>query len=102
MPLFELPLNHEHFDDLEGVFVVWHRGRNPVLCVGQGAIRTQLARIQQDPTAQAEHQEHGLYVTWASMEPEHRDGVESYLVERLAPAIGAPPSAPAIEVNLPQ
>jgi hypothetical protein len=99
--LFNLRLDHGHFDNLRGVYVVWHLGRDPVLRVGQGDIREQLGRIQQDQSLQMQHQESSVYVTWAPVPQEIRDGVEGYLMQMLNPAMGGLPAAPPIPVNLP-
>jgi hypothetical protein len=101
--LYDLSLSNDYFNELEGVYVVWHRGRNPVLCVGQGVIREQLERIQRNQGIQAEHGECGLFVTWAPIPPDQRDGVEGYLARILDPVIcTAALTAAPIEVNLPQ
>jgi len=101
--LFDLPLEHPHFDDLEGVYVVWHQGVDPVLRVGQGAIRSGLRALLQDSRVCCEHESNGLFVTWADVRFEHRGGVAGYLTRMLQPRQGTESATtPAIEVNLPQ
>ena len=101
--LFDLPLQHNHFDDLEGVYVVWHHGIDPVLSVGHGRIRDELMRIVKDAAVRSKHEEQGLFVTWAAIPAEQRDGVEGYLTKMLNPSIqGERTSVTAIQVNLPQ
>jgi hypothetical protein len=101
--LFDLPLNHEHFDNLEGVYVVWHRGVDPVLCVGQGLIREELDRLLRDATVRSEHEGTGLYVTWAPIPREQRNGVEGYLAQTLNPMRGGDVTTTSpISVNLPE
>ena len=100
--LFDVDLNHEHFEDAEGVYVVWHHGRNPVLRVGQGLIRHEIETLLDAPDVIEIGQETVLYVTWAKIDDEERDGVERYLAEMLDPQIAGPlPDAESIEVNLP-
>jgi hypothetical protein len=69
--------------------------------VGQGAIRDCLTRTRVDAEIQAfDHL--GLFVTWATVSPEHRDGVEVFLAARLVPKVKRPlPNANSVDVNLP-
>lgn len=84
-----LNLNHAHFNGLEGVYVIWHSGRNPwTVYVGQGVIANRLAAHREDPDI-LKFRDLGLYVTWASVAARYRDGVERYLTEQLKPKVGA-------------
>ena len=59
--------------------------------VGQGDIEDRLRshRIDTDITKYAGlNQETPLLVTWASVTPQHRDGVERYLADTLKPLEG--------------
>ena len=101
--LFALDLFHEHFNGLEGVYVVWHKGRNPVLRVGQGVIRKQLQAMRRCLDLIEVGREFEVFVTWASVGPDRRRGVERYLCEMLSPQILVQHAAvPTIEVNLPR
>ncbi len=95
-------LSNDHFDGMEGVYVIWHGG-NPSHTVraGQGVIRDRIAQHRQDSQILA-FRNLGLFVTWASVPSHQKDGVERYLGDRLAPKVGDRlPDASSIEVNLP-
>jgi hypothetical protein len=95
-------LDHEHFNGLGGVYIIWHTGTNPATVrVGQGVIRDRLAAHRQDNEVQA-YVSFGLRVTWASVSESFRDGVEAYLAQTLNPLVGQRfPNVTPIEVNLP-
>lgn len=101
--LITLNLSHRHFDNLEGVYIIWHGGNNPkTVRVGQGEIRDRLGKHREDNEILA-YNNYGLFVTWARVVKEHRDGVERYLAERLKPLIGSTfPNVTPIGVNLPR
>ena len=95
-------LNHPHFNNMEGVYIIWHGGTNPsTVRIGQGVIRDRLAVHRTDPDIQVlSHLD--LYVTWASVPPPSMDGVEVFLANSLNPIVGFVfPSAQPIPVNLP-
>ena len=100
--LLTVDLEHEHFNNMEGVYIIWHDGTEPAYVrVGQGVIRERLATHRQDQDVLA-YKQYGLYVTWAQVAASHRDGVERYLAETLRPKIGSRfPEAIPIAVNLP-
>lgn len=95
-------LDHEHFDDMVGVYVIWHGGDNPsVVYVGQGMIKDRLRSHRTDERIQ-EYANLDLYVTWAKVEPAKRDGVERHLQDRWSPIVGDRyPDVDPIEVNSP-
>lgn len=101
--LSELDLNHEHFNDMEGVYVIWQGQENPVaLRVGQGLIRESLASERNNKDLLAYRDQHVLYVTWAEVNPRFRDGVLRYISEALKPELeNSYPDVPPIGVNLP-
>lgn len=101
--LLNLNLGHEHFNDMEGVYVIWHASQNPATVrVGQGFIRDRLVAHREDSAILA-YQQYGLYVTWARVAAVYRDGVERYLAAALKPKVGSRfPEAVSIEVNLPR
>lgn len=91
-------LAHSHFDGKEGVYIIW-QGKGPVIRVGQGVIRDRLSEHRNDKAIIAYH---NLFVTWAAVPAQHRDGIERYLANRLNPSVGAAfPNVEPIEVNLP-
>jgi hypothetical protein len=99
----EVDLTHEHFVDLEGVYVVWHHDQNPVLLVGQGEIRKAIRAMRDNRQLIDIARESKLFVTWADVPSSLRNGVERYLIEMLSPRnYLSMPSADPIEVNLPR
>lgn len=94
----DVDLAHAHFNSMEGVYVIWqHSG--PVVRLGQGIIKD---RIADHRTNRAITAYNNLYVTWAPVLAQYRDGIERYLANTLNPKIGdAFPNANQIAVNLP-
>lgn len=99
--LYQLDLDHVHFDTLEGVYVIWQAGpRGQIVRVGQGHIRTCLYAHRHDPEIERLGQ-YQLMVSWARVAREARDGVERFLVERYRPlSANALEPVTAIAVNL--
>ena len=100
--LFAINLNDPHFDDLQGVYMVWLGGNKPAaICAGSGLIREQLAERRAQPELQA-LRDKSLLVTWAKVDPLVSKGVERWLLENLRPKVAnrIPDSLP-VEVNLP-
>jgi len=101
--LYDLPLAHEHFRHLAGVYVVFQTGQRPVLRVGQGYIKTELGTLRLDPRVATRDHDDPLYVTWAEVPREDRAGVERFLTDMLDPELPtAPPDVEPIVVNLPR
>ena len=100
--LNEVDLTHHHFDDMEGVYIIWHGGQYPkVVRVGQGKVATRLAAHRVDDEIQA-FSRYGLFVSWAKVTQSSQNGVEAYLGATLNPLVGTRfPDAKYIEVNLP-
>ena len=72
-------LNHEHFKNRRGVYIIWHGGTEPaVVHVGQGNIRDRLAAHRNNPDIQ-QYKHLDLYVTWATVSEEFLLGVEGLL-----------------------
>ena len=95
-------LAHSHFENMHGVYAIWHGGDNAhTVRVGKGYVRDRLQAHRNDPEVQA-YARLGLYVTWASVPAQSQDGVEAYLAQRLTPKVGErfPQAVPA-QVNLP-
>lgn len=99
-----LNLNHKHFDNLRGVYIIWYWDSidNPrTVKVGQGSVRQRLAEHRLDPQIQS-YADRGLYVTWAHLPPHLLDGMEKYLGETLEPLVGSLfPAVQSIPVSLP-
>lgn len=100
--LSSVDLQHNHFDGLGGVYIIWHGGTgHTIVRVGQGTIRDRLTMHRSDAQILA-YQMFGLFVTWASIPMLYRDGVERFLAEHYRPKVGDRfPNVPALEVNLP-
>lgn len=97
--LDKLNLNHEYFDTLEGIYIIWS-GRDAVIRIGSGHIRDRVNehRADLDVTRFPE-----LHVTWAKAESNLFQGIEKYLASQLRPLIPAevPDDAEALIVNIP-
>jgi len=101
--LININLTHPNLDNIEGVYIIWHGGRNPrVVRVGQGIVRDSL-NLHRKKKAILQYKNSGpLYVTWATVDAQYRDGVERYLTESLEPLVDDHAlTAPRIEVNFP-
>ena len=87
-PLNSVNLNHEHFADMNGVYLIWHGGEKPqVAYVGQGEIKKRIAAHRNNQDIQ-QYQQFGLYVTWARLSEKDRNGVERYLAQTWKPKVG--------------
>lgn len=96
-------LDHEHFNNMHGVYVIWHGGTDPkVVYVGQGIIKERIIEHRTDPQIQA-YADLDLYVTWAAVPKEYRAAVESYLANTWSPIVGLrhPQTSPPMQVNSP-
>lgn len=100
--LIKLNLDHPHFNNLEGVYIIWHGAPNPtVVRVGQGIIRDRLRTHREDPLILI-YKEKDLYVTWAAVDFRYRDGIERYLAEKWHPKVGTKfPDVQPTQVNSP-
>ena len=89
----------------EGVYIIWYgtprHGR--VVYVGQGNITERLSEHRSNPEITRHDNQHNrLFVFWAFVEEDYRDGVERYLADRFAPLVGKMhPTDDAIRVNTP-
>jgi hypothetical protein len=101
-PLATVNLGHAHFNNVEGVYIIWHGGSAPATVrVGQGIIKDRIAAHRNDPDVQA-YARLGLFVTWTSIPSNYRHGVEAFLATRLNPKVGERfPNVVPIEINLP-
>lgn len=95
-------LPHPHFDNLEGVYVIWHGGPNPAtVYVGSGTVRDRLNSHRSDPRIQR-YGLLNLFVTWATVDRNNMQGVELYLANALRPLVGERhPNVAPIQVNAP-
>ena len=89
--------------DGEGVYIIWHGGKNPrVVDVGQGIIADRLRAHRNDEKITKYSKRGTLYVTWAKVAKADRDGVERYLADKWSPLAGRRyPQADPVEVNSP-
>ena len=101
-PFLTVNLQHPYFRNLGGVYIIWHGGQQAsTVYVGQGNIADRLAHHRLEPGI-LKYSPLGLFVTWASVDPSLRDGVERYLADKLQPKEGlAHPDVNPIAVNLP-
>ncbi len=96
-------LEDEHFDYMAGVYVIWKDvGGRVVSRVGQGHIRERMHQHRWEDDIMAADKQ-SLYLTWAGLDADQRDGVERFLYDLLKPQVyeGAAPAVPPIMVNLP-
>lgn len=95
-------LSSSHFNQMTGVYVIWHGGNNSrTVRVGQGSIKDRIEAHRTDPEVQA-YNHLGLYVTWARIPANSLNGVEAFLAQQLNPLVGQRfPDVPIIPVNLP-
>ena len=100
--LSNVNLSHAHFDNMDGVYIIWHGGPNAATVrVGQGNIRERLTAHRNDPEVQ-KFESLALYVTWAKVQSTERDGVEIFLAQKLSPKVGDRfPNKTPTQVNLP-
>lgn len=82
-----------------GVLLVWSGAGERVIFIGQGGIAKNLKWARQfEPIAAQQN----LFVTWATIPEDRQAGVRNYLLERLPPVHGDPPSSDVpVAVNLP-
>ncbi len=101
-PLNTVKLGHVHFDAMEGVYIIWHGGKDPaVVAVGQGFIRDELSAAKSDSAIQA-FRSYGLFATWAPIAARYREGVLVYLAEHYNPKVArAVPAVEPVPVELP-
>jgi hypothetical protein len=100
--LLKLNLNHSHFENLNGVYIIWHGGKQPATVrIGQGVIKDRLSNHRSEQEILA-FSNLGLLVTWAQTNKQELDGIERYLAESLNPKVGDRfPTVYPIQVNLP-
>ena len=99
---YNLNLNHPHFNDLEGIYIIWRGAPNPaVIYIGQGNIKQRIFVHRNEP-AITRFGQNELFVTWASVPTSYRDGIERYLADIWNPLVGSQhPNVSPISVNSP-
>lgn len=102
-PFLTVNLQHPHFQNLGGVYIIWHGGPTPwTVYVGQGNNIAERITAHRSDQRILQYGSLGLFVTWASVMPALRDGVERYLADQLRPKEGvAHPQVAPILVSLP-
>jgi len=96
--LMNVDLSHSHFNNMEGVYIIW-QGNGPVVRVGQGIIKDRLTAHRNDTAITAYP---SLYVTWALVGTLYRDNIERYLANVLRPVVGDTfPDVAPTQVSLP-
>ena len=100
--LMTLNLADPHFENLQGVYIIWHGGTNPaVVRVGQGVISDRLSQHRNDSSILA-YRPLGLYATWIAVHPTLMDGVERFLAEKWNPKVGDRfPDVAPVQINSP-
>ena len=101
--LNSVSLEHRHFNNRGGIYVIWHGGEEPAtVYVGQTEnLRERLGAHRSNEQIQ-KYRDLGLYVTWASVPLGDLNGVERYLGERLHPKVTENlPDAEPVEVQSP-
>ncbi len=89
-------LDHQHFNGIEGVYIIWHAGKHPhVVYVGKGNIRDRIKEHRRKKEIQ-EFSQFTLFVTWAEVAPDYQEGVEAYLANYWKPKVGN--NYPAVEL----
>ena len=97
---FAVDLADSHFDNLEGVYIIWSSS-GLAEYVGQGKIRDQI-QVHRNQKVFLDLKKEVLYVTWAQLNKIHRDNVERFLANTLSPCISSfHPKAVPLVVNLP-
>jgi hypothetical protein len=94
-----LQLDNEHFNDLNGVYIIWSASIRKVVRIGSGIIKNRIAehRENKEITQYTE-----LKVTWAKVNKSQMEGVEKFLADTYEPLVGERfPDRMPISVNLP-
>lgn len=95
--LINLNLDHEVFNNLTGVYIIWSGDRT--IRVGSGIIQDRLKEHRENPEILAYG---NLKVTWARVNENQMESVEKYLADTLNPLVGDRfPNKTPLEVNLP-
>ena len=91
-------LNHQHFNNLEGVYIIY--SDTAAIYVGSGEIAGRLGTHRRNFRHRSDYET--LKVIWASVPKASQEGVELYLADTYTPIVGEHNSRnQAIPVNLP-
>ena len=87
----------------KGIYIIWHGGDpSRVVRVGQGDIASRLADHREDDEILRYRENGNLFVTWAVLPANQRDGAEVYLGDKWSPLVGERfPDVAPIAVNSP-
>lgn len=90
-------LEHKHFNDLKGVYIIW--SNKTTVRLGSGEIKERIAEHRNNVEITKYS---NLKITWVQIHANQMEGVEKYLAEILDPIVGERfPDRTPIEVNLP-
>ena len=96
--LLGVNLDGPHFNNMEGVYIIWSN-RGYTVRVGQGIIKDRLKEHSGNRLILGHPV---LFATWARVPVKFMDSIERYLANKLQPKIGdAFPLALPLQVNLP-
>ena len=96
--LSTVDLSHKHFDNLEGVYIIYSGAT--VIYVGRGEITERLGEHRRNFRQRSDYKT--LKVIWASVSEADQGDVEHYLAHTYNPVVGKHRSEnPSISVNLP-
>ena len=97
--LEKINLEHEYFDALEGVYIIWS-GKDAVIKIDSGHIRERVNEHRADMEITRFPE---LHVTWAKLDRHHWAGAEKYLASILKPLLAGSidDEAEALIVNIP-
>jgi len=95
--LLTVNLEHEVFNDLKGVYIIWSGAQ--VIRLGSGIIKDRLKNHRENPEITKYK---NLKVTWAQVNANQMEGVEKYLSDLYNPLVGERfPNRTPIKVNSP-
>ena len=101
--LADANVEDEHFDDMEGVYIIWYEDHDQVtLRVGQGHIRDCIVSERNNEEMWRYVQEHEIYVTWAQVERKYLEVVAKQIAQATKPRLkSSSPDVGTSVVNLP-
>ncbi|TVR97471.1 MAG: hypothetical protein EA406_09570 [Rhodospirillales bacterium] len=97
--LVHLDPEAENLAGAGGVLVVWHAGFWPawVYVASARDLAHALHDLANNDDVMSYETNGGLFVTWSFLRPEYRDGVVTYLLERLRPKVL--PASPPVQAT---
>ena len=93
----------EDLAGVSGVFVIWHAGvRSRWVHVGHADdLAAALHAVVGNPEVMSYERNGGLYVAWARIHPDHREGVAAHLTGALRPSVATAEPLPDDVVPIP-